>query len=148
MAGSEVCQRFASHEAHAAEYFRGMNEELTGYRHLAASEGRVKAEALNAFRTAEAKLQRGTKPRVPCERNWRRSTPTLSSNNRVLVFCMRRSTAMRKIPDLSTEKDESCTRSSLSSRPRLRRSTTSSRRRMHYYIDSANAKANKLLYGV
>ena len=35
-----------------------MNAELVGYRQLAASESRAKAEALSAFRTAEQKLQR------------------------------------------------------------------------------------------
>ena len=53
-----MCQRFASHEAHAAEHFRGMDEELHGYRQLPASEGRVKAEALSAFCATEQKLQK------------------------------------------------------------------------------------------
>ena len=56
-AGTEVCQRFASHEVYAAECFRGMNEELHGYRQLAASEARVKGETQKVFRTAEEKLQ-------------------------------------------------------------------------------------------
>ena len=61
-AGASVCQNYAEHEAHAEEYFRGMKDELTGFRQLAASEARIKGEAIKAFNTAAATVENGARP--------------------------------------------------------------------------------------
>ena len=72
----------------------------------------------------------------------------MSSKNRVLIFFMPRSIATKKIPDLSTEKEGNCTRSSPSSNYTLKKSTKGSKRLTHYFTDVAKSKENKQFYGV
>lgn len=69
-AGTAVCQQFASHELHAAECLRDMNEELHGYKQLAASEARVRAKPRRPSAPQKGSCRREMIPHLPEEKNW------------------------------------------------------------------------------